>query len=132
MGLALEEARAAFAEGEVPVGAVLALGERVYRAHNRVEATQDPTAHAEMLLLRQVGKEARGGRLYVTLEPCRMCHHALREAGVEVVYGAENLKEGALTRFGQGGRLRGGVREGECAKLLRDFFARLREGCRSG
>ncbi|RTI31851.1 deaminase, partial [Thermus scotoductus] len=70
--------------------------------------------------------------LYVTLEPCRMCHHALREAGVEVVYGVENLKEGALTRFGQGEGLRGGVLEGECAKLLKGFFARLREGCRSG
>lgn len=132
MGLALEEARAAFQEGEVPVGAVLVLGEEVHTDHNRVEATSDPTAHAEMLLLRKVGREARGGRLYVTLEPCRMCHHALKEAGVEVVYGVENLKEGTLTRFGQGGGMRGGVREGECAKLLRDFFARLREGCRSG
>ena len=78
---------------------------------------------------------AEGGRplwLYVTLEPCLMCHHALAQAGVEVVYGAENLKEGALTRFGLPTRARGGVRERECAKLLRDFFARLREGCRSG
>lgn len=132
MALALEEARRAFQEGEVPVGAVLVVGEEVHRAHNLVEATQDPTAHAEMLLLRKVGKEARGGRLYVTLEPCRMCHHALKEAGVEVVYGTENLKEGALTRFGQGEGLRGGLLEGACAKLLRDFFARLREGCRSG
>ncbi|WP_084584766.1 tRNA lysidine(34) synthetase TilS [Thermus tengchongensis] len=132
MALALEEARAAFQEGEVPVGAVLVVGEEVYADHNRVETTQDPTAHAEMLLLRRMGRRARGGRLYVTLEPCRMCHHALREAGVEVVYGAENLKEGALTRFGQGGGMRGGVLEGECAKLLKDFFARLREGCRSG
>ncbi|WP_093005990.1 tRNA lysidine(34) synthetase TilS [Thermus arciformis] len=132
MGLALEEARKAFGEGEVPVGAVLVVGERVYTAHNRVEASGDPTAHAEALLLRQAGKEARGGRVYVTLEPCRMCHHALLEAGVEVVYGTENLKEGALTRFGDGRRMKGGVREGECAKLLRDFFARRREGCRSG
>ncbi|GAB5603571.1 tRNA lysidine(34) synthetase TilS [Thermus sp. FJN-A] len=132
MALALEEAQAAFREGEVPVGAVLAVGGEVHGAHNRVEATGDPTAHAEMLLLRQVGKRARGGRLYVTLEPCRMCHHALRQAGVEVVYGTENLKEGALTRFGDGKGMRGGVLEGECAKLLRDFFARLREGCRSG
>ncbi|WP_117238231.1 tRNA lysidine(34) synthetase TilS [Thermus sediminis] len=132
MGLALEEARKAFALGEVPVGAVLALGGEVHGTHNQVEATEDPTAHAEMLLLRRLGKGARGGRLYVTLEPCRMCHHALQEAGVEVVYGVENLKEGALTRYGQGGGMRGGLREGECAKLLRDFFARLREGCRSG
>nr|WP_185747750.1 tRNA lysidine(34) synthetase TilS [Thermus amyloliquefaciens] len=132
MALALGEARAAFQEGEVPVGAVLVVGEEVHADHNRVEATQDPTAHAEMLLLRRVGRRARGGRLYVTLEPCRMCHHALQEAGVEVVYGAENLKEGALTRFGHGEGLRGGLLEGECAKLLKDFFARLREGCRSG
>ncbi|WP_423247853.1 tRNA lysidine(34) synthetase TilS [Thermus altitudinis] len=132
MALALEEAKRAYQEGEVPVGAVLVVGERVHKAHNRVEATGDPTAHAEMLLLRELGQEARGGRLYVTLEPCRMCHHALREAGVEVVYGVENLKEGALTRYGQGEGLRGGVLEGECAKLLKGFFARLREGCRSG
>ena len=132
MGLALEEARKAYAEGEVPVGAVLVLEGEVHGERNRVEATKDPTAHAEVLLLRRLGKRARGGRLFVTLEPCRMCHHALLEAGVEVVYGAENLKEGALTRYGQGGGLRGGLREGECAKLLRDFFARLREGCRSG
>jgi tRNA(Ile)-lysidine synthase len=132
MGLALEEARKAFAEGEVPVGAVLVLEGEVHGERNRVEAMEDPTAHAETLLLRKLGKRARGGRLYVTLEPCRMCHHALLEAGVEVVYGVENLKEGALTRYGQGGRMRGGLREGECAKLLRDFFARLREGCRSG
>jgi len=115
MGLALEEAKKAFAEGEVPVGAALVLGGEVHGEHNRVEATGDPTAHAEMLLLRKLGKRARGGRLYVTLEPCRMCHHALQEAGVEVVYGTENLKEGALTRYGQGGRMRGGLREGECA-----------------
>ena len=132
MGLALEEAKKAFAEGEVPVGAVLVLEGEVHGERNRVEATKDPTAHAEVLLLRRLGKRARGGRLFVTLEPCRMCHHALMEAGVEVVYGVENLKEGALTRYGQGGRMRGGLREGECAKLLRDFFARLREGCRSG
>lgn len=72
-----------------------------------MEATQDPPPTREMLLLREVGKGVRGGRLYVTLEPCRMCHHALREAGVEVVYGVENLKEGALTRYGRGGGLTG-------------------------
>ena len=132
MAEALAEAASAFREGEVPVGAVLVLPGRVLRAHNRVEGLRDPTAHAEMLLLREAGPEARGGRLYVTLEPCLMCHHALAQAGVEVVYGAENLKEGALTRFGLPTRARGGVRERECAKLLRDFFARLREGCRSG
>lgn len=132
MAEALAEAASALQEGEVPVGAVLVLPGRVLRAHNRVEGLRDPTAHAEMLLLREAGPEARGGRLYVTLEPCLMCHHALAQAGVEVVYGAENLKEGALTRFGLPTRARGGVRERECAKLLRDFFARLREGCRSG
>ncbi len=133
MGEALEEARRAFSEGEVPVGAVLVLpGGEVLREHNRVEALGDPTAHAELLLLRRAGKAARGGRLYVTLEPCPMCHHALKEAGVEVVYGTENLKEGALTRYGLPLRGWGGVREGACAKILRDFFRDLREGCRSG
>ncbi len=129
---ALEEARKAERAGEVPVGAVLVLGDKVYRTHNQTEATGDPTAHAELLLLRQAGREARGGRVYVTLEPCLMCYHALRQAGVEVVYGVENLKEGALTRFGLKEGMRGGVLDRACAKLLTGFFSGLREGCRSG
>ncbi|RTH06478.1 hypothetical protein CSW47_03350 [Thermus scotoductus] len=64
--------------------------------------------------------------------PWRMARLRMEAGGEEVVYGVENLKEGALTRFGQGEGLRGGVLEGECAKLLKGFFARLREGCRSG
>ncbi|MGQ9510902.1 MAG: tRNA lysidine(34) synthetase TilS [Thermaceae bacterium] len=133
MDWALEEARKAMALGEVPVGAVLIQGERVLRAHNRVEALRDPTAHAELLLLREA-KEAslKGATLYVTLEPCLMCYGALRQAGVRVVYGTENLKEGALTRFGVGEGMVGGLKEKECAKLLTDFFRAHREGCRSG
>lgn len=133
MRLALEEARLALREGEVPVGAVLLHQGEVHRAHNRVEALRDPTAHAEMLLLRQVGeKNLKGATLYVTLEPCLMCYGALRQAGVRVVYGTENLKEGALTRYGVGEGMAGGLLEEECAKLLRGFFRSHREGCRSG
>lgn len=133
MHLALEEAKAALKEGEVPVGAVLLHGDRLLRAHNRVEALKDPTAHAEMLLLREVGeKSLEGATLYVTLEPCLMCYGALRQAGVRIVYGTENLKEGALTRYGVGEGMLGGLLEAECAKLLTGFFRSRREGCRSG
>ena len=141
MRLALEEARLALGEGEVPVGAVLLYGDRVYRAHNRVEALKDPTAHAEMLLLREVGgvlsqgktrTVLKGAILYVTLEPCLMCYGALRQAGVRIVYGTENLKEGALTRYGVGEGMAGGLLEAECAKLLTGFFRSHKEGCRSG
>lgn len=139
MAQALELARAARTRGEVPVGALAVLeGKVLAQASNRVEEG-DPTAHAEMLLLRELRDPAVRARmtLYVTLEPCGMCAAALREAGVRtVVYGVENLKLGARTVLGwPAPEWRGGILEGQCAKVLKGFFADLRahtERCRSG
>ena len=101
MRLALEEAQAALSQGEVPVGAVVAQGERVLsRAHNLREQTQDPTAHAEMLAIRQAAR-ALGARrltgctLYVTLEPCPMCAGAMVMACLDQCYfGARDTRQG--------------------------------------
>jgi tRNA(adenine34) deaminase len=143
MGLALEEARGAGAEGEVPVGAVVVLDGRVIgRGHNRPIATTDPTAHAEILALRQAaGTVANyrlvGATLYVTVEPCPMCCGAALQARLaRVVFGARDPKAGAvqsLYRLLEDSRLNhevavtGGVRSDECAALLGEFF-RARRG----
>ncbi|HHY59887.1 MAG TPA: nucleoside deaminase [Clostridia bacterium] len=138
MGLALEEARRAFALGEVPVGAVLVKEGRVIaRAHNGKETLQDPTAHAEILALREGAKamgtwHLEGCTLYVTLEPCPMCAGAIVQARVDrLVYGATDLKGGAvesLMNLVQDPRLNhrveviAGIREEECKALLKEFF----------
>ena len=141
MGEALGDARLAFSEGEVPVGAVLVKhGEVVARAHNKVEQTHDATAHAELLCLRQ-GMELLGSRLsdctlFVTLEPCAMCAGALAHVRIRrIVYGAEDPKAGAIDN---GVRLFsspqthhhpeivGGVGERRSSELLKAFFAGLR------
>ena len=103
MRLALEEARAAMAEDETPVGAVIVFADRVIAAaHNQREQLRDPTAHAEMIAITQAA-EAReswrldGCTLYVTLEPCPMCAGAIVQARIStVVYGAPNPKAGAV------------------------------------
>ncbi len=104
MGLALDEARAAAARGEVPVGAVVLQGERVLaRAGNRTRELADPTAHAEMLAIREacgvLGSERLiGCDLYVTLEPCPMCAAAISAARVGRLYfGAADPKSGGVT-----------------------------------
>ncbi|MFT8676133.1 MAG: nucleoside deaminase [Acetobacter sp.] len=146
MALALEEARAAAARGEVPVGAVLldGAGAVVARAGNRVEECKDPSAHAEMLVMREALRR-RGGRrladctLVVTLEPCPMCAAALAHFRVgRLVFGAYDPKGGAVEH---GARLPyrpetlhrpevvGGVCEGQATDLLRTFFQALRGGC---
>lgn len=103
MGLALEEARAAAARGEVPVGAVVVCGgEVVARAGNRTRELADPTAHAEMLAIREacrmLGSERLVGHdLYVTLEPCPMCAAAISAARIErLYYGAADPKSGGV------------------------------------
>jgi tRNA(Ile)-lysidine synthase len=138
---ALALARAAADAGELPVGALVVLdGDVVGRGANRSEADRDPTAHAEVLALREaaarVGDWRLGGAtLVVTLEPCPMCFGALLAAHVgRVVYGAPNLREGALggvvdlSTEGWKRRIevRGGVRAREAATLLSAFFAARR------
>jgi tRNA(adenine34) deaminase len=143
MALALEEAHAALAHGDVPVGAVVVGpgGEVLARRHNERELTGDPTAHAELLALRDAA--ARVGRwrlsdcrLFVTLEPCPMCAGAALAARIgTVVFGAPDPKAGAcgsLYNLGADPRLNHdmpivpGVRAAEAADLLRSFFAERR------
>jgi tRNA(Arg) A34 adenosine deaminase TadA len=143
MELALEEARAAADRGEVPVGAVVTdkSGQILARAGNEVEARHDPSAHAEMLALREAARKLGQTRLgdctlTVTLEPCPMCAQAASFFRVaRVVFGAYDPKGGGVDH---GARVYaasschhhpevvGGVREGEAASLLRQFFAEKR------
>ena len=140
---ALTEARRAAELGEVPVGAVVVKGgEIVGRGHNRREVDRDPLAHAEMLALRQAAAAVGGWRLdgatlYVTLEPCAMCAGALVLSRVDrLVFGARDPKAGfcgslgnlvADSRLNHRPQVSEGVGSGEAARLLRNFFARLRE-----
>jgi tRNA(adenine34) deaminase len=142
MDIALEEARAAQARGEVPVGCVIVRdGTLVARAGNRTLADRDPTAHAELLALRAaaaaLGSERVSGcDLYVTLEPCAMCTAAISFARIRrLYYGAADPKGGAVdhgVRFFASPtchhrpEVYGGVGESEAAVLLRDFFAERR------
>lgn len=143
MEIALAEARAAAARGEVPVGAVVtdAAGAVLARAGNEVEARRDPSAHAEMLALRAAAattgdKVLPEATLWVTLEPCAMCAAAASFFRVKrVVFGAYDPKGGAVEHgprfFAQptchhAPEIVGGLRESEAADLLRAFFAQLR------
>jgi tRNA(adenine34) deaminase len=145
MGIALEEARAAEAAGDVPVGAVVSApdGRVLARAHNRRESSRDPTAHAEILTLRGAAASLRSWRLegctlYVTLEPCAMCAAAVVASRLAcVVWGAPDPKAGFAgslgnllddPRLNHRVAVRGGLRAEECAALLERFFAKLRTG----
>ncbi len=138
MGLAIEQARLAGSHGDVPIGAaVLRDGELIAAAGNEREKQLDPTAHAEILALRAASKAIGGWRLpgtvlYVTLEPCAMCAGAIVLARVPtVVFGAWDPKAGAagsvlnvlaMDQLNHCSDVIAGVREDECAALLRDFF----------
>jgi len=142
MGLAIEEARAAPAHGDVPIGAVVVIdGQVAARRHNEREVTGDPTAHAEVLALRDAAaavgdRRLRRASLVVTLEPCPMCAGAAWAAQVaEVVFGAADLKAGAVgslynvavdQRLNHTSAVVAGVRAEECAALLTEFFAARR------
>ncbi len=144
MDRALALAQRAVAAGEVPVGAVVALeGQVLGEGWNRRERDGDPTAHAEILALRQAGVargrwRLRGATLVVTLEPCPMCAGAAVNARLaRLVYGCADPKAGAvrsLYRIAEDPRLNHrlevvpGVGEARCAALLQEFFARLRHG----
>jgi tRNA(adenine34) deaminase len=139
MALAMAEARVAFEQGEVPVGAVALVGGRVVAArHNEREGAGDPTAHAEMLVLRDAAAAVGGWRLsdvtlVVTLEPCPMCAGALVASRVNrVVFGASDPRAGACgtlynlcadPRLNHEIEVTGGVAAGESAALLSSFFA---------
>jgi tRNA(adenine34) deaminase len=143
MGLALEEAHRAAARGEVPVGAVVVLdGTVIGSGHNQPIGASDPTAHAEIVALRDAGRHMKnyrlpGAVLYATVEPCAMCCGAAIQARLaRVVYGAADPKAGAaqsLYRLLEDARLNhrvavtGGVRSDECAALLTEFFKSKRE-----
>jgi tRNA(adenine34) deaminase len=138
MAIALEEARAAAARGEVPIGAAIVRdGEIIARAGNRTRADDDPTAHAEMVAIRaaaaSVGSQRLvGADLYVTLEPCAMCAAAISFARLRRLYfGATDEKGGAVESGGRffaqptchhAPEVYGGLAAGEAAVLLRDFF----------
>jgi tRNA(adenine34) deaminase len=142
MDLALEQARLAFDAGEVPIGAVVTIEDRVVaRAFNQPIRSADPTAHAEILALREAARAAGNYRLggavvYVTLEPCLMCVGALVHARVrEVVYGAAEPKTGALVstvraleipQLNHRFAVTGGIREEECRDLIQLFFREKR------
>jgi tRNA(adenine34) deaminase len=148
MEIALAEARAAATEGEVPVGAVcLVDGRVVSRRHNERERVHDPTAHAELLAVREAAAALGGWRLrdatvVVTLEPCPMCAGALVAARVgRLVYGAPDPKAGACgtlynlcadPRLNHEIAVTGGVRAEECGALLTSFFADRRNDRASG
>ncbi|SDF64122.1 tRNA adenosine(34) deaminase TadA [Sporolituus thermophilus] len=143
MGIALEEARKAYAIGEVPIGAVLVMdGAVVARAHNRRETWHDATAHAEIIVIQQACKllgrwRLTGATLYVTIEPCPMCAGALVNSRIDrLVYGSPDYKAGAVESLfnivqhpALNHRLEvtAGVRADECAEIMRDFFRQRRK-----
>lgn len=137
MRMAIEEARKALNEEEVPIGAVVACGDRVVgRGHNLVETLCDATAHAEMQSITAAastlgGKYLKGCTLYVTVEPCVMCAGALAWSQVDrVVYGAADPKRGYTTVGGHifhpKTEVAGGVLAAECEALMKEFFKGLR------
>ena len=150
---ALAEADAARKAGEVPVGAIVILDDKIIaRGRNAVIASSDPTAHAEIVALREAAKaignyRLNGAVLYSTIEPCAMCAGALVHARISrLVYGARDPKAGAVeTHFGicttdflnHRVSVEGGILEDECSRVLQSFFRDRRssqraERCESG
>ena len=142
MRVALEEAKLAAAKGDVPVGAVILLnGEIIAQRHNEREASNDPTAHAEVLALQDASRKLNSWRLsectlVVSLEPCVMCAGATQSARIgRLVYGAANFEAGATAtlynvmsdpRLGHNPPVEHGVLADESAALLKEFFASKR------
>ena len=138
MRIAIEQAQLAAQSGEVPVGAVLVKdGQVISKAFNKPIANHDPSAHAEMLALREAALTEEnyripGSTLYVTLEPCAMCSGAMLHARIDrVVYGASDPKTGAAgsvldifasKQINHQTSVEGGMMSEECGQLLRDFF----------
>ncbi len=138
MSMALEEARSAGLEGEIPVGAVVVCGNRIIaRTHNLTQRLNDPTAHAEMQAI-TCATEFLGGKyltdctMYVTLEPCVMCAGALFWSQIgKVVYGAKDEKRGASlvdrNLYHPKTQIVSGVKEKECSEIIKAFFKERRK-----
>lgn len=142
MRVALDEAKLAFDEEEVPIGAIVVCDGRVIsKAHNMREQLHDPTAHAEILAMRRAAQYLGGWRLhrcdlYVTIEPCPMCAGAIVQARINsLIFGAADAKAGCCgtiynllddARFNHKVCVTGGVLQDECAKIMSDFFRRKR------
>jgi tRNA(adenine34) deaminase len=140
---ALREAEKAYQKGEAPIGAVIVYQDQIIaRAHNLREELQDPTAHAEILALREAARYLKSWRLndttiYVTLEPCPMCAGALVQARVDtLVFGVWDSKAGAagtllnvahFPKFNHQVQVFAGIMEEECKNIMQSFFAKLRK-----
>ena len=143
MQIAIEEAKLAMKENEIPVGSVLVQNEKIVaQAHNQPIRNNDPTAHAEIQVLRKAGTKQEnyrlaGSTLYVTLEPCAMCFGAMIHARIErIVFGALDPKTGVCgscidlnkeSFFNHKISITGGVLDKECSDLLRLFFKSKRD-----
>ena len=139
MQQALTEARTAFEEGEIPIGAIVTVNDKIIaRGRNMTERLKDPTAHAEMLALTSAchylgGKYLQEATLYVTIEPCLMCAGALYWSKIgRIVWGAADVKNGYKhttsdrSPFHPKTSLTSGILEAECAALMQDFFRERR------
>jgi len=136
MKKALQEAETALEKGEVPVGAVIVIKDRIIaRSHNLTELLNDVTAHAEMQAITSAanflgGKYLKNCTLYVTLEPCQMCAGALYWSQIsKIVYGASDPKRGCKalgTQLHPKTEMTGGILEKECSTLLKRFFVEKR------
>lgn len=138
MRVAIAEAEVARDEGEIPVGAVVVLNDKIIgRGHNRVEALNDPTAHAEIIAITSActfisDQRLKDATLYVTLEPCPMCAGAIMLSRIKkCVYGVPDLIMGSLNSRYNIRRpeleVLGGVFSEECSKLLKEFFKKRRK-----
>ncbi len=143
MKAALEEAKKAAAMGEVPIGAVIVKdGEIVGRGHNETETAKDPTAHAEMIAIRQAARNLGGWRLtgctmFVTTEPCSMCAGAIVWSRIRKLFiGTMDPKSGACgsvfnipqeSRLNHFVEIETGLMQEECSSLMKDFFKKLRK-----
>lgn len=148
MQVALKEAALAAEQGEVPVGAAVYRDKKlIAAAHNRMEQTGDPTAHAELLAMKEAlkrlgTKNLTGCELYVTLEPCAMCIGAVHLCKVDRVYfGAYDIKSGACGGsvdlpangcFDYKTQVYGSIDEPDCELILKNFFKKIRKGEKSG
>src|SRR5450755_2968974 len=132
---ALKEAKKAFDEGEVPIGAVITIKEKIIsRGHNQVERLNDPTAHAEIIALTSAfnylgSKYLPEATIYVTIEPCAMCCGALYWSKIgKLVYGAPDPKHGGLTRvkLHLKTEIIGNIYAGDCVIIMQNFFREKR------